>query len=311
MQAVQDGAQAGSPSTMIRVAIPSEVEVAGGRILLADVAHIQCDDSRLKARIGAIDLGTAPMPGKDKQLSGRRIHSILTSQGRLSSEAQIVVPQWVTVVRLYQRIDENKLTQLFAAHLFQRTQGDRIEISRVKIRGLKPLPVGKLTLTVLGIGKKTIRGNVSLRVGVGVNGRDHGRLTVTGWVDRFARVVCASRFIPKDTLLTEADLNFQVVNLSKSPGNLIAGLADVLGKNVSSGIKAGKPIRQNRLTLPYLVQKGDRVRILAHSETLQAGTVGIALDRGMMGDQIKVENLSSGKKVVGRITGASTVGVIF
>jgi flagella basal body P-ring formation protein FlgA len=84
-----------------------------------------------------------------------------------------------------------------------------------------------------------------------------------------------------------------------------------VGKRLKQSVKAGQYLRLNMLAVPPVVQRGDRVKILVKNGPLKIETVGIAKASGGIGEQIKVENISSKKTVVGRIRDATAVEILF
>ena len=65
------------------------------------------------------------------------------------------------------------------------------------------------------------------------------------------------------------------------------------------------------LAVPPVIRKGDKVKIIAENGPLRIVTAGIAKGSGGIGEQIKVENISSQKTIVGRIKDDSTVEILF
>ena len=101
------------------------------------------------------------------------------------------------------------------------------------------------------------------------------------------------------------------MNVSKSPANLVMDLQAAIGKQLKRNIKPGEIIRHNMISVPPLIRKGDKVKLIAQNGSLRIVTLGIAKSSGGAGDQIRIENITSKKIVVGRVKTYSTVEVIF
>jgi flagella basal body P-ring formation protein FlgA len=188
---------------------------------------------------------------------------------------------------------------------------DEVVFSRMDVRGLKPLPVGKIVVTPSGNRKGDIKGKTKLRLAVSVDGEACGQVTVSGWVDRYARVVFAVREIPRDTVLSADDLCLKRTNIAKAPDRLVYDIAEAVGKRARSKLQAGKYLQPHKLSEIPLIEKGDRVKLLLSAGPVSISTLGKAKADGSAGDRIRVENLSSEKTVVGRVLDASTVEVLF
>jgi len=65
------------------------------------------------------------------------------------------------------------------------------------------------------------------------------------------------------------------------------------------------------VSVPPVIHKGDKVKLVAKSGNIKIVTFGIAKSAGGTGDQIRIENMTSKKTIVGRVKDASTVEVIF
>lgn len=82
--------------------------------------------------------------------------------------------------------------------------------------------------------------------------------------------------------------------------------AQLEGMAVRRSIRAGEVMRQNMLTAPQLVRRGDQVRIVARREQIEVSMAGEALDHGTRGAVIRVKN-SSGALIRARVIEAGTV----
>jgi flagella basal body P-ring formation protein FlgA len=112
-------------------------------------------------------------------------------------------------------------------------------------------------------------------------------------------------------VLTTGDVCLKRVNVSKAPDRIIFDLNQVVGKQLRTRIRAGECFRAHMLREPPLIEKGDRVKIIARSDSLRVSTMGIAKADGARGDQIRVENAVSEKTVVGRVMAVGVVEVLF
>ena len=300
-----------TPKSSLCITVSDNAMVPGDKIHLSDVASISASNSTLVRQLGGISLGSSPRPGKERRYSRNRLHAKIRGILDSSLQAKIEIPEQVIVKRAFQRASETSLEKAFEAYVANRAGGAETNIRRFKIRGNDPLPLGKITLSPVEQSKRPIKGATTLSMAVNVNGKDMGRLTLTGWVDRYEPVVCASRYVPKGDILTQEDIVLKKINTAKASSRIIRNPEQVIGKQVKSNLRPGRVIQQNIVMLPPMVEKGERVRILAISGGIQVATLGIAMDEGREGEQIKVENIASKKQVVGRVAGRSTVEVLF
>lgn len=83
--------------------------------------------------------------------------------------------------------------------------------------------------------------------------------------------------------------------------------ADAEGMEARVTIYEGRPIRAGDLIPPALVERNEIVRLRFSSGTLLIATEGRALDRGALGDRVRVMNLSSRSVVTGSVAGIGDV----
>lgn len=294
----------------VRVQVRPHASITGDSILLRDIAAVTAPPG-LQEKIGGISLGRAPRPGKEKKISGRRLQSKIQSSRHLSADAVVIVPDSIRVTRVHQTLSSALLKQTFYQYIAGELDGADFRISRFNVRGTNLFPAGKLILNLTRRSKKDLAGPVSIRATVRLNGGVCGRLTLSGWVDRFAPIVVVRQDMPRHRVLTTADLVLKTVSISKAPTSVVTDIAQAVGKRLRIRVSQGDCLDSRMLENPPLVEKGDRIMILAKSGVLRVSTLGIAKGSGGSGDQIPVENVTTNKTVMGRVTSASTVEVLF
>ncbi|WP_253447531.1 flagellar basal body P-ring formation chaperone FlgA [Natronospira proteinivora] len=93
--------------------------------------------------------------------------------------------------------------------------------------------------------------------------------------------------------------------------NFYQSLDEVLGMRLRRNLSPGTVLEPGHLEIRRLVERGQRVRLLAKGEAVSVSMAGKALQDGARGQRIRVENLSSGKELEGVITGEGTVEIRF
>jgi flagella basal body P-ring formation protein FlgA len=107
------------------------------------------------------------------------------------------------------------------------------------------------------------------------------------------------------------DITVKETYLSGGSNLYPSSMEDVVGKKLKKDLPAGTILTTQALDDSVLVQRGELVNIVGESRRLVVQTKGQTLEKGKLGDMIKVKNIMSGKQVLGRITGNSTVTVEF
>ncbi len=83
--------------------------------------------------------------------------------------------------------------------------------------------------------------------------------------------------------------------------------SDLEGKKLKRAVRSGELITFKHIEHDYAVHKGDNVNLNFAASTFTISTEGVALESGMVGDQIKVRNKESGKLLRGTVTSKQSV----
>jgi flagella basal body P-ring formation protein FlgA len=294
------------------VAVKEEAWIKGEKVYLKDIASIE-GTARLRERLGAIYIGYAPGPGKDKTLKGSWIESRIRSKRWLPGDTAVSAPESVRISRTWQSIQEKAFLDLFNGYIYRRikTREADFTVSRFRVIGNGSLPEGKMRIELVPQVDAKLLGYVSLTAIVRVDGKIQRKVVLSGWVDRFENVVCTRRSLRRGSVIAEDDISTKRRNVSKLPVNVLTNMQDIIGKRLRQALKADTVLLAKMIEDPPLIKRGDRVTIVAESPTLQVTALGVAQTKGSVGDQIRVKNCMNRKEVIARIINASTVKVEF
>jgi flagella basal body P-ring formation protein FlgA len=300
-----------APMPFVTIDVSAQNRVDHEQICLADIASIRIDDAALERRIGQIRIESAPLPGKQRTLLGRKVAEAIQSQAWMPPNAHISLPEIIKVRRSFQPVPVKQLKAFFMECLTNHFGDEDFNLKRFKVRGDKILPVGTLSFRLAEPVQTAKSHRMIAAVTVLADNREAGHLELVGWINRFEPVVCASRTIPKNRILTESDLTMEMMNVSKLPSSALYDIQDALGRQTKRAIQRGTCLRSNLLQLAPIVEKGDKVKLVAAKGLLNVTTLGIAQEAGGKGEQIRIQNVTSGKIVMGEVANASTVTVLF
>jgi flagella basal body P-ring formation protein FlgA len=115
-----------------------------------------------------------------------------------------------------------------------------------------------------------------------------------------ARVVVAANDLPAGKHLAADDLLLERHDISTIP-DALSDLAAVAEMSARRSLRSGELLRQNMLTAPLLVKRGDPVRIVARRDQIEVSMAGEALDAGARGAMVRVRN-ASGNTIRARVT---------
>jgi flagella basal body P-ring formation protein FlgA len=115
--------------------------------------------------------------------------------------------------------------------------------------------------------------------------------------EALADTVVAARTLRAGTLLTGEDLALTAEDV---PGAL-ASLDDAVGMEARVNLYAGRPIRAGEVGPAAVVERNQIVVLIYDQGGLTIATDGRVLDRGGIGDRIRVMNLQSRSTVTGTV----------
>jgi len=218
-----------------------------------------------------------------------------------------------TVKQGCQSIPEVKFQEILKEYLCKRLGKEKSDIivSRLKVFGNRPVPAGKISFQPFQKEKRRLEGYVRLIVIISVNGVAKNRVKLSGWVDAFESVVVTNHNIKKGTTIKKDDLYLTRKNISHLPPNILTDMGQAIGLTAKNNIKADSVLKKWMLEKSPAVDKGDLVTIVAESCDIKVTVPGRSLERGSLGELIRVQNSMSKKEIYARVISNSTVVVDF
>jgi flagella basal body P-ring formation protein FlgA len=126
-----------------------------------------------------------------------------------------------------------------------------------------------------------------------------------GTTATLADTLVAARNLRAQTVITSADLGYA----AEPTMGAVAEPSDAIGLETRVTIFAGRPIMPQDLGPAALIDRNQIIVMIYNHAGLEILTDGRALDRGGIGDRIRVMNMTSRSTVTGRITESGTVEV--
>jgi len=303
---------AAQDQTVIRMAPAAEIN--GDRILLSQVAQIAGPDPLLIARLGNIDLGKAPLPGRKKFIESRHILARMhKSSGGLPTDIGLDFPQRLEVSRKAVTITKQRIEEIAAEWVLARVPWDQENVRVVKIQAntTVALPQGRVTYKVKSPGRLDFLNTIALSVEFLVDGQVVKRAWVTLNLEVIAPVVVVRKPMGCHQPIESQDVTVVLKDLTKLPSGYFTDPAEVIGQRVKRTVYGNTVLREDLVELPPLVQRGDIVTIIAEAGVLRITARGEAKAKGRKGERISVVNLDSRKRVYARVLDARTVKVEF
>jgi flagella basal body P-ring formation protein FlgA len=213
----------------------------------------------------------------------------------------------------YQKIPESQFREIFHAYFCRNLNIKKsdVEISRLNISGNVPVPSGKISYRLFQKGQRKFEGYVSVVAVIKVDDMVRNKVKISGWVDIFKYVVCATRDIERGEKIDEDDLCMVKRNLSHLSSKILTDKKEIIGLIAKHNIKADTSLKEWMVERAPVVDRGDIVTILAESGDLLVTVPGKVLMKGFSGELVKVQNLMSKKEIFAKVVNHSTVSVAF
>jgi flagellar basal body P-ring formation protein FlgA len=173
------------------------------------------------------------------------------------------------------------------------------------------LPTGNLGIDFSLQGRKVRPGRFTLLTKISVDGVLQKKLRLGVTVERSIVLVKTSRRVRRGEILTEQDVELEVMKSNRRFRNAISSLDDVVGYEAAHSMGAGRVVTINALRKPPLVNKGDRVTLLVQRGPLKITAFGMVKEKGFKDSLVQVLNLQTKKTVYGQVVDQQTVMVNF
>ncbi len=293
------------------ITLKKQAEVDGPCVSLGEIAAITDADAELAARLGAVKLGAAPWPGTVRRIDAIVVKLKLYQFGFDPRDVSISAKSGCYLTTRGRDIPAERIVKMAREHLLKSMQwpGDDIEIELVSKPASCAIPAGCGDDALRPAGNLVIRSLGRVKVGVDllVDGKARFRKTVTFNVRLFERTVVATRDISRNDRFSSRNVATRRVELERWPPRQMTDIKRVLGRTAARPIAADTPLMPAMIISPPIIKRGDVVKIVYRSRCLEITASGVARQDGAEGDIIAVENLSSRKRLEGRIIDDNTV----
>ncbi len=121
--------------------------------------------------------------------------------------------------------------------------------------------------------------------------------------------IVSTRTIERDQVIGPDDV--KAVTLSKYDPRTEPNIKNVIGKSLKRTVGKNTAIKSDYLKVGPMVRKGDDIMIVAQRGGLKVTVNGVAKESADIGELIRIENLSSGSIVTGKLIDRSTALINF
>ena len=172
------------------------------------------------------------------------------------------------------------------------------------------IPDGMASIEVEMPGRINYAGMTSVITKFRVDGRLCKTLNYTVRVRIYDVVLVATHDLTYDKAISASDFRQDEI-IVDGRTDYIQDFSLIRNLVPSRMIRAGSPVTINMFRTAMVVVANQPVRLRIRYHGIEASAKGIAMNRGRVGEMIKVRNESSGKIITGRVVDEQTVEVIY
>ncbi|HBI23415.1 MAG TPA: flagella basal body P-ring formation protein FlgA [Nitrospiraceae bacterium] len=149
--------------------------------------------------------------------------------------------------------------------------------------------------------KSQLTGRTAFSLNIKSDGRNIQTYWISANIEILVDAVMTSRTLKDRQIISEDDIYLSKKILSELPAGYVSDVKDIIGKRTKRFTGINRPITEDMVEEPPLFKRGDKVFVIAESDTLKVTTVGIASEDGIKGRPVKVLNIQSKKEVFGEV----------
>lgn len=144
---------------------------------------------------------------------------------------------------------------------------------------------------------------------VSCDGERPWRMYLSVSLDIYGNALVAARPLNRGDRVTQAMVATDRVIVNAIRQGAITRLENLIGLELKRPVRAGTPFTPHLVTSPDAVSRGDHVMITARSGSFAVRTRGKALANARVGEQVRVENLSSARTIRARVVAPGQVEI--
>ena len=141
-------------------------------------------------------------------------------------------------------------------------------------------------------------------------GSEPWKIYVPVQLEIWQQVLVATGPLPRGKLLTAADMILAERTVTQQARGFVLDPEHAVGYRLKRALSEGDVITPGVIVSPPLIERGQNVTIEAAAGGLRVQMAGVALEDGLAGEVIMVENRESGRKVEGVVRSGKTVEVL-
>ncbi len=276
--------------------LKKRVFLTKGSINLSDIATVKSDNQNFKSFLEGIYISDF---SEKTVITAQQIKNTL-EKNYINLNLVKIVGNQVYVQRKKISITQEYLQDKITYHLYKKYKN-------IKIKGVrcpfKPFEAKTTPETKLFVRSKS-NSHIYLTATILSDEKMLKQIHCTVKYTQMINAVVAKKDLMRGQLITENDIEIRKIEFRRG---VITDIDVVRGAKVKTFIKKGKPIKASMIEIDFPVKKKDYVRVIYNRNGIKIEITGQALESGVIGQSIKVKNVSTGKLLRCKVIGRNTV----
>lgn len=292
--------------TLVRGQTVERLEVEHDHVTAADLARVMPEWSELP---GLTAILYAPLPGLSRELFPADLERLAVRNGLDPAK----IARWPAQLEIRRRMRRLERTEAEAALVTAlavryRISPEDVGIDLVQFRAFEA-PAGPLQFRAGEAFRPPGEVATVPLTWVTPEGRS-GTLWLRARLSVLGRYAVAARAIEPRTPIAPDDVTVAEGVLEVAPDRWVLDPRAAVGKTLARRVAAGEKIPRGWLITPHVLERGALVELRVSSGGIEVRAPGRAEQPGALGERVMVRNLSSGRQVAARISGAHRAEVV-
>ncbi len=288
-----------------RVLVAAEASIEHATIRLGEIASFEGLSEERVTTLSAISFGSAAPPARSRSLSGDAIREKIL---RADPEVRAVVPPQIRVHTAYRQVRPEDLKRKIERAIRMRMPWDpsTVRLRNWALPAAFAAPAHATRTEIRFRNEEDFLGRVATTLTISdPTDPERGRVVRSATVEVGVRmpIVIAAVALRRGKTIDAESVELEERDLQALPSGVITDLAEIIGKRMAGGVAPGAPIFRRSLQLERLVKRGDRISVEADVPGLELKVVARALETGVLGQTIRVENPISRSRFLVQVTG--------
>jgi flagella basal body P-ring formation protein FlgA len=278
------------------------VTVVGSAVTLGDIADISNVNNDALSKI---EIASAPAPGEEISLEASQVLQALKENGINLSDIGYALPKNLKVARAARLISLAEVREALENNISE--SGRNLTISEIEYR--EPVKVAPGFATITAKLNSRSKARMVFDITVQVDSEEPKSFDVSAQVSEWADVPVASRPLRRGEIIEKGDLQMARLNLEALAEDITITEDDLVGKELKQPISVGETFKARNIKVPPVILSSSKITAIYESGALRAVATAIALEDGVPGQMIRIQNEISKKTLMARVVEPGLVRV--